>query len=154
MKTFKSKQKKTASKKTHSLLVEKGLKKIKAQELSQKLAKSNSPVIILFGKEKFEISENVKRQFIDALIDVANLSSTKKERSILSTQEVADLLNVSRPYVVKLIDSKKLKAFEVGTHRRVYESDALEFKKQMRGEQNNALDELAKETENLGIKFR
>lgn len=108
--------------------MEKGLKKIKTQELSQKLAKSDSPVVILFGKEKFEISENVKKQFIDALIDVANLSSAKKEGSILSTQEVADLLNVSRPYVVKLIDSKKLKAFEVGRHRRVYEADALEFK--------------------------
>jgi excisionase family DNA binding protein len=72
----------------------------------------------------------------------------------MTTQGVADLLNVSRPFVVKLIDDGKLNSFKVGNHRRVREVDALEYRKEMRSEQKHALDELAEETQSLGIKFK
>lgn len=50
----------------------------------------------------------------------------------MTTQQVADLLGVSRPFVVKLIDEGKLPGHKVGTHRRVYMRDAHAFK-QKRG---------------------
>lgn len=50
----------------------------------------------------------------------------------MTTQQVADLLGVSRPFVVKLIDQGKLEGHKVGTHRRVYTRDAHAFK-QKRG---------------------
>ena len=46
----------------------------------------------------------------------------------MTTQQVANLLGVSRPFVVKLIDEGKLPGHKVGTHRRVYTRDALAFK--------------------------
>lgn len=46
----------------------------------------------------------------------------------MTTQQVANLLGVSRPYVVKLIDEGKLPGHKVGTHRRVYTRDAHAFK--------------------------
>lgn len=46
----------------------------------------------------------------------------------MTTQQVANLLGVSRPFVVKLIDDGKLPGHKVGTHRRVYTRDALAFK--------------------------
>lgn len=61
----------------------------------------------------------------------------------LTTQEVADYLNVSRPYVVKLIEEEKLPARKVGTRRRVAFEDLLRFDEQQRARQRAALDELA-----------
>ncbi|MCZ9292523.1 helix-turn-helix domain-containing protein [Corynebacterium lehmanniae] len=46
----------------------------------------------------------------------------------MTTQQVANLLGVSRPFVVKLIDNGKLPGHKVGTHRRVYTRDAHAFK--------------------------
>ncbi|WP_083327896.1 helix-turn-helix domain-containing protein [Corynebacterium sp. HMSC034A01] len=46
----------------------------------------------------------------------------------MTTQQVANLLGASRPFVVKLIDDGKLPGHKVGTHRRVYTRDALAFK--------------------------
>lgn len=51
----------------------------------------------------------------------------------MTTQQVARLLGVSRPFVVKLIDEGKLPGHKVGTHRRVYARDAHAFKERMYG---------------------
>ncbi|OHF35796.1 hypothetical protein HMPREF2550_11400 [Corynebacterium sp. HMSC074A01] len=49
----------------------------------------------------------------------------------MTTQQVANLLGVSRPFVVKLIDEGHLTGHKVGTHRRVYTRDAVAYKDQM-----------------------
>lgn len=49
----------------------------------------------------------------------------------MTTQQVANLLGVSRPFVVKLIDEGQLTGHKVGTHRRVYTRDAVAYKDQM-----------------------
>lgn len=154
MAAVKTKAKKTMAKKASNLLANKGLKRLAAKELREKLSKSKKPVFILLDNEKFEISEEERRQFIQALVQGSNLKSSVEENEDLSTQDVADLLNVSRPYVVKLIDTNKLKSFKVGVHRRVLRSVALEFREKMRNEQNESLDKLAEETQKLGLEFK
>jgi len=69
----------------------------------------------------------------------------------LTTQEVADYLNVSRPYVVSLIEQNKLPARKVGTRRRVAFEDLLRFDEQQRARQRAALDELARVDAELGL---
>ncbi|OEY04766.1 helix-turn-helix domain-containing protein [Corynebacterium sp. Marseille-P4321] len=51
----------------------------------------------------------------------------------MTTQQVANLLGVSRPFVVKLIDDGKLPGHKVGTHRRVLTRDAYEYKQRLNG---------------------
>ena len=46
---------------------------------------------------------------------------------------MANLLGVSRPFVVKLIDDGRLAGHKVGTHRRVYTRDAVAYKDLMAG---------------------
>ena len=62
----------------------------------------------------------------------------------LTTQEVADYLNVSRPYVVKLIHSGKLPARMVGTHRHVSFADLIRFDEEGHEARRAALDERAR----------
>ncbi|WP_343714032.1 excisionase family DNA-binding protein [Inquilinus sp.] len=68
-----------------------------------------------------------------------------------TTQETADFLNVSRPYVVGLIDKGTLPARLVGRHRRVKFSDILTYEEGSKKRREAALKALAEEEEELGL---
>jgi excisionase family DNA binding protein len=68
-----------------------------------------------------------------------------------TTQKAAEYLKCSRPHVTKLIDDGKLKAELVGRHRRIQFKDLVEFKKGMIKERKDALKELMKDSEDLGL---
>src|SRR5574337_792611 len=67
----------------------------------------------------------------------------------LSTQEAASFLNVSRPFVVKLIETGKLPCRKVGRHRRILFDDLLDYQKASRTETEEALQALADEAQEL-----
>jgi excisionase family DNA binding protein len=68
-----------------------------------------------------------------------------------TTQKAAEFLNCSRPHVVKLIDQGKLKAEMVGRHRRIQFDDLIEYKNNLVSERKEALIELMKNSEDLGL---
>jgi excisionase family DNA binding protein len=69
----------------------------------------------------------------------------------LTTQQAADSLNVSRPYVVKLLESGALPHRKVGTHRRVRYDDLLRYKHAIDAKRLEALKKLQDESEELGL---
>lgn len=71
----------------------------------------------------------------------------------VSTQKAADLLNVSRPYFIKLLESGKLPFSRVGTHRRVRLADVLAFKARMEAEAERAYAELLDQAQELGMGY-
>lgn len=71
----------------------------------------------------------------------------------LTTQEAADYLNVSRPYLVRLLEEGKVKFHMVGTHRRVKFRDLDAFRKSTEEERQRVMDELAAQAQDLGMGY-
>src|SRR5256886_16896595 len=60
----------------------------------------------------------------------------------LTTYEAAALLNVSRPFLIKLLDEGIIPSTKVGTHRRVRPRDVLEYKRRRSEKNKRLLDEI------------
>ena len=69
----------------------------------------------------------------------------------LSTQKAADMLNVSRPFLIRLLEEGRIDFRLVGTHRRVKTASLLRYLSQDEAERRSAADELSRMTKELGF---
>jgi excisionase family DNA binding protein len=73
--------------------------------------------------------------------------------STLTTQEAADILGVSRPHIVSLVESKKIPSTKVGSHRRILRADLDMYLKRQNSRRSTALSYLMRETQKLGLSY-
>lgn len=69
----------------------------------------------------------------------------------LTTQEAADLLNISRPSLIQLLDEGKIEYRKVGTHRRVRFESLMSYKRKTLADRKAVLAELAAYDQEIGI---
>lgn len=69
----------------------------------------------------------------------------------LTTQQAADLLGISRPTLIKLLQQGRIPFETPGRHRRLRLSDVLAFQKMRRAEQRESLRELAQDAQDPGL---
>ena len=69
----------------------------------------------------------------------------------LTTQQAAELLNVSRPHVIKLLDEGRIAYRRVGRHRRIMASSLLDYQRGQLAEARRAAADLTALSEDLGL---
>lgn len=75
------------------------------------------------------------------------------ENAELTTVEAAEVLNVSRPYVIKLLEDGRIPYRKVGKHRRMRMEDVMAFKTDIDREREAVLDQLAAEAQATGMGY-
>lgn len=107
-----------------------------------------SSVLVKVPKKALEVFSAVLKQMA-AGNTVALVSSDDH----LSTQEAADYLKVSRPYLVKLLENGEIPHTLVGTHRRVRASDVALYKQKLDANRKKQLTFLAKQGQKLHLGY-
>jgi excisionase family DNA binding protein len=69
----------------------------------------------------------------------------------LTTQEAADILNVSRPYLIKLLEAGVISFTKTGSHRRVPFADLMAYKHQRDAQRREAMAELTQLSQEMGL---
>ena len=130
-----------------------------AAETSRQLAAVISgaeTVPVRFGEEPgvtIDLPAAAARLLLDILEQMArgNAVTLMPVHAELSTQQAAELLNVSRTHLVQLFDEGRIKHRKVGTHRRVRAEDVLAYRRKSERARREALDEMTAIDQDLGL---
>ena len=116
---------------------------------------SARPVSILTGDGVFELPPAAADAVRQLLVDLASGASVHvlAENIELTTQEAANVLGISRTYLVRLIDQGAITAHLVGTHRRVRVADVLAYQAR-RDDRLRAVASVTDEDAAAGIPYR
>jgi excisionase family DNA binding protein len=130
------------------------------------LAESSSRLLARYGKKDLKVKLEGKEETLTlpapvvqllkrALSEMAqgNAVTLMSLGAELSTHEAADLLKVSRPFLIKLLEQGEIPYRMVGSHRRIELKDVLAYKNASDAERRKALRALLKEAQELNMGY-
>lgn len=116
------------------------------KQLEKVLAPGSQPKMIDSSGEQVVIPESVLimwRQVIHAMVSRQVISIVPQQQE-MTTQEAADFLNVSRPYLIKLLEQGQIPYIKVGSHRRVNLLDLSKCKEERDKKRREGMKEFSK----------
>lgn len=111
------------------------------------------PILLGVDGETIELPSSVVqglRQIVSHLLKDRALTVVPLHKE-LTSQEAADLLNVSRPFLIGLLEQGAIPYVRTGKHRRIRLNDVLEYKKQRDASRRQALDRLTELSQDYGL---
>ena len=110
---------------------------------------------LLDGEQEITVPVSANRLLVDILNQMAkgNAISLVPIHAELTTQQAADVLNVSRPYLVKLLDEGEIPFHKVGVRRKIYFRDLMEYRTKREQESMDALDALTRQGQELDMGY-
>jgi len=116
-------------------------------------ARDENGALIIAGGDgtPVQLTPAISDLIVDLLCHVArgDMVTIVPTGAMLTTQQAADILNVSRPHLSKLLKEGEIPYIAVGAHRRVRHKDLMAYKQRRDAARKEALDELAR----LGQEF-
>jgi len=118
-----------------------------------------NPAVTVDADHGNPISVQVPRDAYDHFLEIlghlanGNAVTIVPVHAELTTQQAADFLRVSRPYLIGLLRAGKVEFHKVGTHRRIKFTDLMKYKQQDDAERRAAADELTAEAQRLGLGY-
>ena len=128
------------------------LAKSMLKSIGKSKVESKKIVINILGESnQLVLPIEASEYIIDLLKDIAkgNVTQTK----LISTQEASVLLGVSRPFLVKLLETNEIPFIKVGSHRRVNQADILAYKNKMVVKRNKNINFLQKQAQELKLGY-
>lgn len=138
-----------------ALLARESSRRLSARKLGRR---TSIRIQVLDGGAEAEtvaVPASALRLFLHLLTEMSqgNAVTLIPTHAELTTQQAADLLNVSRPYIVKLLDEGRLPGRTVGKYRRVRFEDLMAFKRKDDDARARVLDQLTAEAQELGMGY-
>lgn len=130
----------------------------KVRETSRKVSSRESDSVKIKTQEMGEYLAIPKKAFF-LLFDILQNMAEGKSITLLpsdsevSTQQAADLLNVSRPHLVKLLEAGEIPFKKVGTHRRVELKDIIAYEEKQKKNREEQLASLARQAQELNLGY-
>ena len=133
-------------------VIEPNLENTDLLRLEELLENAHPKLVGVDGEEVFlpESIYQILRQVTSLLAQGKGVTLVPQDH-YLTTQEAANLLNISRPYLYTLLDNQEIPYILIGTHRRIKVEDILAYKTKRDSDRRQTLAQLIEESQELGF---